>query len=60
MPSKQFLCGEIGCGDGMQHIGKWILSKQFGWIPATLGKRIYRMETAAVAAAILILYEFER
>ncbi len=35
-------------------------AKQFGWIPATLGKRIYRMETAAVAAAILILYEFER
>ena len=31
-----------------------------GWRPVTLGKRIYRMETAALAAVILSLYELER
>ena len=31
-----------------------------GWNAVTLGKRIYRMETAAVAAVILTLYEAER
>lgn len=35
-------------------------AKRCGWIPVTLGKRIYRMETAAAAAVILTLYEFER
>lgn len=29
------------------------------WIPITLGKRIYRMETAAMAAVVLSLYEVE-
>lgn len=29
------------------------------WIPVTLGKRIYRMETAALAAVVLSLYEVE-
>ena len=31
-----------------------------GWSAVTLGKRIYRMETAALAAVILTLYELER
>lgn len=31
-----------------------------GWQPTTLGKRVFRMETAAIAAAILTLYELER
>ncbi len=31
-----------------------------GWLPVTLGKRIYRMETAAVASVILTLYEIEQ
>ena len=31
-----------------------------GWLPVTLGKRIYRMETAAVASVILSLYEIEQ
>ena len=31
-----------------------------GWQAVTLGKRIYRMETAALAAVILTLYELER
>ena len=31
-----------------------------GWLPVTLGKRIYRMETAAMASVILTLYELER
>lgn len=35
-------------------------ARQNGWQPVTLGKRIYRMETAAVAAVILTLYEMER
>lgn len=35
-------------------------AKRRGWVPLTLGKRIYRMETAAVAAVILTLYEIER
>lgn len=30
-----------------------------GWLPVTLGKRIYRMETAAMASVILVLYELE-
>ena len=30
-----------------------------GWQPVTLGKRIYRMETAALAAVMLTLYELE-
>ena len=33
---------------------------QSGWNPVTLGKRIYRMETAAMAAVILTLYEIEQ
>ena len=35
-------------------------ARQNGWQPVTLGKRIYRMETAALAAVILTLYELER
>ena len=31
-----------------------------GWEAVTLGERIYRMETAAMAAVILVLYEFSR
>ncbi len=31
-----------------------------GWIPISLGKRIYRMETAALASVILTLYEIEQ
>lgn len=31
-----------------------------GWAPVSLGKRIYRMETAALAAVVLTLYECER
>jgi len=31
-----------------------------GAIPFSLGKRILRMETAAIAATVLVLYEFER
>ena len=29
------------------------------WLPVTLGKRIYRMETAALVAVVLSLYEVE-
>ena len=36
------------------------LARGSGWEPVTLGKRIYRMETAALAAVILSLYELER
>ncbi len=36
------------------------LARTAGWSPVTLGKRIYRMETAALAAVILTLYEMER
>ena len=35
-------------------------ARENGWQPVTLGKRIYRMETAALAAVILTLYELER
>ncbi len=35
-------------------------ARDHGWQPVTLGRRIYRMETAAVAAVILTLYEMER
>lgn len=31
-----------------------------GWAPVTLGKRIYRMETAALVAVVLTLYETEK
>ena len=31
-----------------------------GWIPISLGKRIYRMETAALASVILSIYEIEQ
>ncbi len=31
-----------------------------GWHPVTLGERIYRMETAAIASVILTLYEFSK
>ena len=31
-----------------------------GWIPISLGKRIYRMETAALASVILSLHEIEQ
>lgn len=33
------------------------LGKEAGWIPFSLGKRILRMETAAIVASALILYE---
>ncbi len=36
------------------------LAKAKGWQPVTLGRRIYRMETAAIAAVILTLYEMEQ
>ena len=36
------------------------LAGDLGWSPVTLGERIYRMETAAMAAVILTLYELER
>lgn len=36
------------------------IAKANSWLPVTLGKRIYRMETAAIAAVILTLYEMER
>lgn len=35
------------------------LARQHGVIPVTLGPRILRAETAAIAAALLVLYEFE-
>ena len=35
------------------------LARTCSWEPVTLGKRIYRMETAALAAVILSLYELE-
>ena len=35
------------------------LAQDSGWSPCTLGKRIYRMETAAIAAPMLTLYELE-
>ncbi len=35
-------------------------ARNAGWDPVTLGERIYRMETAAVASVILTLYEFSR
>ena len=37
-----------------------ILAKDAGWNMVSLGKRIFRMETAAIAASILTLYEIER
>lgn len=36
------------------------LAQEAGWSTVTLGKRIYRMETAAIASVILTLYELER
>ena len=36
------------------------IARRCGWEPVTLGKRIYRMETAALASVILTLYELER
>ena len=36
------------------------LAREAGWSAVTLGKRIYRMETAAIASVILTLYELER
>lgn len=36
------------------------LAREAGWQTCTLGERIYRVETAAIAAAILTLYEVER
>ncbi|RPJ00584.1 MAG: 16S rRNA (uracil(1498)-N(3))-methyltransferase, partial [Chloroflexi bacterium] len=35
------------------------LAGQYGVIPVTLGPRILRAETAAIAAAMLVLYELE-
>lgn len=35
------------------------LAVRKGAVPFTLGPRILRMETAALAAAVLVLYEFE-
>ncbi len=32
-------------------------ARQAGFVPLTLGQRILRMETAAVVAAALVLYE---
>lgn len=34
------------------------MAKEAGWLPFSLGKRILRMETAAIVASALILYEF--
>ena len=31
-----------------------------GWLAITMGKRIFRVETAAIASVILTLYELER
>ena len=36
------------------------LAEENNWSAVTLGKRIYRMETAAIASVILTLYELER
>ena len=36
------------------------LAQENGWSAVTLGQRIYRMETAAIASVILTLYELER
>ncbi len=36
------------------------LATSTGWISTTLGKRIYRVETAAIASVILTLYELDR
>lgn len=33
------------------------MAKEAGWLPFSLGKRILRMETAAIVASALILYE---
>ena len=33
------------------------MAKEAGWLPFSLGKRILRMETAAMVASALILYE---
>ncbi|MBQ6518963.1 MAG: 16S rRNA (uracil(1498)-N(3))-methyltransferase [Anaerolineaceae bacterium] len=35
-------------------------ASNYGWRSVSLGKRIYRMETAAIASVILSLYELER
>ena len=35
-------------------------AQENGWSAVTLGQRIYRMETAAIASVILTLYELER
>ena len=45
--------------EGGFSVGEASLALEKQWIPVTLGKRIYRMETAALAAVILSLYETE-
>ncbi len=35
-------------------------ARSAGWTTITLGKRIYRVETASIAASVLTLYELER
>ncbi len=36
------------------------LAQQAGWQPVSLGRRILRMETAAIVATALVIYELER
>ncbi len=36
------------------------LARQAGWQPVSLGRRILRMETAAIVATALVLYELEK
>jgi 16S rRNA (uracil1498-N3)-methyltransferase len=40
--------------------GEVQLSQQAGWQPVSLGRRILRMETAAIVATALVIYELEK
>ena len=48
------------CPEGGFSTEEAALAQGTGWSAVTLGKRIYRMETAAIASVILTLYELER
>jgi 16S rRNA (uracil1498-N3)-methyltransferase len=37
-----------------------LLAQQAGWQPVSLGRRILRMETAAIVATALVIYELEK
>jgi 16S rRNA (uracil1498-N3)-methyltransferase len=60
LPSKAAEVALIVGPEGGFEDGEIELARQHGVQPVTLGPRILRAETAAAAAALLVLYELER